>query len=211
MEYALADSRPKVLIADDERSSGCCRCSTACAPSAPLHADRRAHRPRPARRRRALGRRRAAGRRAGDAAGGRHRSRRRRHDLLHVGHHRLPQGRPDHPSRLGPQHPRTWCSGRWSRRRPRPRRSPPATCRPRRRRTAPPAQPVFMAPTPLFHVTACNCILHPCTLAGGRIVLTLQVGRRAGARADRARGRHQLLRRADDEPRAARPSRLGHA
>src|SRR3954451_10569919 len=36
---------------------------------------------------------------------------------------------------------------------------------------APPAQHVFMAPTPLFHVTACNCILHPCTLAGGRIVL----------------------------------------
>ena len=37
--------------------------------------------------------------------------------------------------------------------------------------TPAPAQPVFMAPTPLFHVTACNCILHPCTLAGGRIVL----------------------------------------
>jgi long-chain acyl-CoA synthetase len=37
---------------------------------------------------------------------------------------------------------------------------------------APPAQPVFMAPTPLFHVTANNCILHPATLSGGRIVLT---------------------------------------
>ena len=36
----------------------------------------------------------------------------------------------------------------------------------------PPAQAVFMAPTPLFHVTACNCLLHPCTLAGGRLVLT---------------------------------------
>jgi len=35
-----------------------------------------------------------------------------------------------------------------------------------------PPQPVFMAPTPLFHVTANNCILHPCTLAGGRIVFT---------------------------------------
>ncbi|CAN5882193.1 class I adenylate-forming enzyme family protein [soil metagenome] len=35
-----------------------------------------------------------------------------------------------------------------------------------------PDQLVFMAPTPLFHVTACNCLLHPCTLAGGRIVLT---------------------------------------
>ena len=37
---------------------------------------------------------------------------------------------------------------------------------------AAPAQPVFMAPTPLFHVTACNCLLHPATIAGGRIVLT---------------------------------------
>jgi long-chain acyl-CoA synthetase len=41
---------------------------------------------------------------------------------------------------------------------------------------APPApkagQPVFMAPTPLFHVTANNCLLQPCTLSGGRIVLT---------------------------------------
>ncbi len=35
-----------------------------------------------------------------------------------------------------------------------------------------PAQPVFMAPTPLFHVTACNCLLHPATVAGGRVVLT---------------------------------------
>ncbi len=37
---------------------------------------------------------------------------------------------------------------------------------------APAGPPVFMAPTPLFHVTACNCLLHPCTLAGGTIVLT---------------------------------------
>jgi len=37
---------------------------------------------------------------------------------------------------------------------------------------APPAlPPVFMAPTPLFHVTACNCILHPATLVGGTLVL----------------------------------------
>jgi len=32
--------------------------------------------------------------------------------------------------------------------------------------------PVFMAPTPLFHVTANNCLLQPCTLAGGKIVFT---------------------------------------
>ncbi len=33
-------------------------------------------------------------------------------------------------------------------------------------------QAVFMAPTPLFHVTANNCLLHPATISGGRIVLT---------------------------------------
>ncbi|HEX6658508.1 MAG TPA: AMP-binding protein [Ilumatobacter sp.] len=33
-----------------------------------------------------------------------------------------------------------------------------------------PAPPVFLAPTPLFHVTANNCLLHPCTLVGGKIV-----------------------------------------
>ena len=35
-----------------------------------------------------------------------------------------------------------------------------------------PSQAVFMAPTPLFHVTANNCLLHPATIAGGRIVFT---------------------------------------
>ncbi|QXC59397.1 AMP-binding protein [Aquihabitans sp. G128] len=34
-----------------------------------------------------------------------------------------------------------------------------------------PEQLVFMGSTPLFHVTACNCLLHPATLAGGRVVL----------------------------------------
>ena len=33
-------------------------------------------------------------------------------------------------------------------------------------------QNVFMAPTPLFHVTANNCLLHPATISGARIVLT---------------------------------------
>jgi acyl-CoA synthetase (AMP-forming)/AMP-acid ligase II len=37
---------------------------------------------------------------------------------------------------------------------------------------AQPSQAVFMAPTPLFHVTANNCLLHPATIAGGRIVFT---------------------------------------
>ncbi len=40
------------------------------------------------------------------------------------------------------------------------------------KRLAEASQLSFMAPTPLFHVTACNCLLHPCTLAGGKIVLT---------------------------------------
>ncbi len=35
-----------------------------------------------------------------------------------------------------------------------------------------PLQPVLMAPTPLFHVTANNCLLQPATLGGGRVVLT---------------------------------------
>ena len=40
--------------------------------------------------------------------------------------------------------------------------------------STPPAvlPPVFMAPTPLFHVTACNCLLHPATASGATIVLT---------------------------------------
>ena len=33
-----------------------------------------------------------------------------------------------------------------------------------------PAQTVFLAPTPLFHVTANNCLLHPATISGSRIV-----------------------------------------
>ncbi|TFH18760.1 MAG: AMP-dependent synthetase [Acidimicrobiales bacterium] len=35
-----------------------------------------------------------------------------------------------------------------------------------------PMQNVFMAPTPLFHVTANNCLLHPATISGSRIVFT---------------------------------------
>ena len=37
---------------------------------------------------------------------------------------------------------------------------------------AAPGQAVFMAPTPLFHVTACNCLFHPATLTGSKLVLT---------------------------------------
>ena len=34
-----------------------------------------------------------------------------------------------------------------------------------------PLPPCFMAPTPLFHVTACNCILHAATASGAKVVL----------------------------------------
>jgi len=33
------------------------------------------------------------------------------------------------------------------------------------------ADPAVMVPTPLFHVTACNCVLHPVTAVGAKIVL----------------------------------------
>ena len=36
----------------------------------------------------------------------------------------------------------------------------------------PTVAPAFMAPTPLFHVTANNCLLHPATLSGAKIVFT---------------------------------------
>jgi long-chain acyl-CoA synthetase len=38
--------------------------------------------------------------------------------------------------------------------------------------TMPVAPPVIMAPTPLFHVTANNCLLYPATAGGGTLVLT---------------------------------------
>lgn len=34
-----------------------------------------------------------------------------------------------------------------------------------------PAQRVLMVPTPLFHVTACNCVMHAGTIAGAKLVL----------------------------------------
>ncbi|MBI4882703.1 MAG: acyl--CoA ligase, partial [Actinobacteria bacterium] len=36
---------------------------------------------------------------------------------------------------------------------------------------SPPAQAAFMAATPLFHVTACNCVLQGATVLGGKVVL----------------------------------------
>ena len=36
---------------------------------------------------------------------------------------------------------------------------------------APAPTPTALLPVPLFHVTGCNCVLHPVTIAGGRLVL----------------------------------------
>ena len=99
------------------------------------------------------------------------------------------------------------------------RRAPPRPRRVGRRRAIggagaePPCrpEPVFMAPTPLFHVTACNCLLHPCTLAGGTIVLTYKWDPgRALELIERERVTN-FSGRADDEPRAADAPRLEHA
>ena len=172
MEYGLADSRPKVLIADDERVERVLpgarraarrrhRCSIIAVRSERDLPDDAARwtdvvdpEPRPTT--------------LPDADD---RPRRRRHDLLHVGHDRLPEGRPAHPPRLGAQHPQHRLHDDAARRWPRRRRSPPASLpAPDAAPARAPAPAVFMAPTPLFHVTANNCVLHPCTLIGGKIV-----------------------------------------
>ena len=49
---------------------------------------------------------------------------------------------------------------------------PPAESRPLAESDQPEAAPVVaLLPVPLFHVTGCNCVLHPITAAGGRLVL----------------------------------------
>ncbi|MEZ5250507.1 MAG: class I adenylate-forming enzyme family protein [Ilumatobacteraceae bacterium] len=73
-----------------------------------------------------------------------------------------------------------------------------------------PEQNVFMAPTPLFHVTACNCLLHPATLTGSRLVLTYKWD--AGRAIELIeREKVNSLSCVHDEPRAAHAPRLGEA
>ena len=103
MKYGLADSKPEG--ADRRRRARRAGPAGArrTAADAPAPRDRRALRRRTARRAVALGRR---GRPATAPAGlpdADDRSRRRRLHLLHLGHDRLPEGRPAHPSRLGAQ------------------------------------------------------------------------------------------------------------
>jgi long-chain acyl-CoA synthetase len=100
MQYALEDSRPKVLIADAERVERVLPLLDELRAGSPLHlitvrydgdlpdgAD-------PA------GTTWSGPTRHPPGSRGRHRPRRRRHHLLHVGHHRLPQGSPAHPPGL---------------------------------------------------------------------------------------------------------------
>ena len=76
-------------------------------------------------------------------------------------------------------------------------------------RAGPPGSPVLMAPTPLFHVTACNCLLHPATLTGGTVVFMRRWDPgRALELIERERVTN-FSRRADDEPRAAVATRTG--
>ena len=103
MQYGLSDSKPKVLIADGERVERVLPVLDALRAEAPLHLDHRALRRRPPRRRRALGGRDRSRGGSCRAPERRHRPRRRRLHLLHLGHHRVPQGRAAHPSRLGAQ------------------------------------------------------------------------------------------------------------
>ena len=104
LEYGLADSRPKVLIADDERLERALPLLGGLREQAPMHViSVRSSRELPddaarwERRHPARGRRRRASRRH-------HRPGRRRHDLLHVRHDRVPEGCPAHPPGLGAQH-----------------------------------------------------------------------------------------------------------
>ena len=128
MEYGLDDSRPKVLIADDERArAGAAGARRACAtrrrctswrcartascPTTPSvgRRGRPAHAPR-------------------RLPGCRHRPRRRRHDLLHVGHDRAFRRAPSSPTAARST---TCCNlvfWRVATPPPRPRPSPPATC-----------------------------------------------------------------------------------
>ncbi len=82
-----------------------------------------------------------------------------------------------------------------------------------RRRTASPTQPqtAFMLCVPLFHVTGLVPVMLGSFVERRQARDDVQVGPRPGARADRARARHQLRRRADDELGPARGARLRRA
>ena len=98
MEYGLADSRPKVLIADDERLERAIPILSGLRATAPLHViavrSDRVVPDDPSSIAARVVRRRARRWRPGDLAARRHRPRRRRLHLLHVGHHRASRRAP---------------------------------------------------------------------------------------------------------------------
>ncbi len=141
MEFGLGDSRPKVLIADDERLERVLPVLDTLARRRATPPDRRPQRPRAARRRDPVVRRGRPRQRTRLAPDGRHRPRRRRHDLLHVGDDRVPEGRSAHAPRLGAQRDEHRVhvdgvgdgGGKGQRPRPVPRRTPPTRRQPHRR------------------------------------------------------------------------------
>ena len=194
------------------RAAGACAPGSRRPPGSCSAAPRRcAFGPRAARRRGALDRCGGARRSARGAARRRHRSRRRRLHLLHIGYDRIPEGRAADPSWFDPQHPQhrlhddsdgdgrgQGCRGR--------RRSCASTQR--RRGAGTTRADGADSPLPCHRVQ-----LHHASGNAHRRHRRVhaQVGRRACARTDRARAGHQLLGCADDEPRTARPSGLGDA
>ena len=169
MEYGLTDSRPKVLIADDERIERVLPVLDGVRDGSPLHLVAvRSDRALPADASRWADVVRADGAPAqlpeatigpdddacifytsgttGFPKGAQLTHRGSVHNLLHMGF--MPQVIAGAAARMAEE------AG-----------APPVPA-------APAGPPVVMAPTPLFHVTACNCLLHPATAAGGTLVLT---------------------------------------
>ena len=188
LEYGLADSGSVVLFCRRRAGRAPPRTSRTCRPSA----RRSSPRPRsatPAGRCPAVRGRGRRGRPGGRAARAGHRSRGRRHDLLHLGHDRPAEGRPRHP----PQHlhqpdlaglragARGACRRPGRRARPHPRR---------RARTCPCCPSPSSTPPVATRSSSANLAF------GGKIVIMRKWDAGAGARADRARARHHLRRRA---------------
>ena len=187
MEYGLADSRPKVLIADDERLERVLPVLDGLRADGAAARHRRALRPRAARRRRPLGRRgptpatprpscptptstptttpRSSTRRARPAS----------------------RRAPSSPTAARCTTSCTWCSGRWPRRRPRPRRSPPATSPAPTPAPAPARAARVHGPDAAVPRHGLQLPAAPGDAHRRQDRAHVQVGPRPGARADRAR------------------------
>ena len=214
MEYGLADSRPEGF--DRRRrapGTGGARSWPGCATTAPLDViSVRSDRELPDDRvgLGAMGRRGAVRWSARDAAGRRHRSRRRRLHLLHVGHDRLPEGRPTDPPRLGAQRDEPVFMGMVASAAEARARSAAGGDAGAAQTVAPPAAGLHGA-DPAVPRHRVQLPVAPGTLARRLDRAHAQMGPGPRARADRTRARHELLGCADDEPRAAGAPRLEHA